>query len=97
MDADEHGEYDERELVKLVTVEDPVAASALIALLEDQGIRSLLEPWHSTALNGIFVSQKGHAVIKVFREDLAAARAVLEDFRKGVSGAEETEPPDSAT
>jgi len=73
---------DPLELVKLCTVETAIAAQVLEGLLEDQGIPSQLLTWHSTPLDGIFQTQKGHAELRVYRRDLERAREVLADFTR---------------
>ena len=80
MSQDERHEH--RELVDLCTVNDPVEAQVLEGLLADREIPCEVVSWHSTPYDGIFESQKGHARMKVFADDLEKAREVLADFRE---------------
>ena len=73
---------DPRKLVDLCTVDNAVEAQVLEGLLADRGIGSALMTWHSTPYDGIFENQKGHAVVRVYNEDLAAAEEVLADVRE---------------
>lgn len=83
---------DDLELVKLGTVETAIAAQVIEGLLTDQEIPSQLVTWHSTALDGIFESQKGYAEIRVHRRDLARAREVLADFERAEAAMDADSP-----
>lgn len=90
MDSPSEGR--ELELVALCTVETPIAAQVLEGLLADRGIPSQVFTWHSTPLNGIFEPQRGHAELRVYRRDLAAAREVLADFESGLADQPAADP-----
>ncbi len=80
MSRDDRREH--RELVDLCTVNDPVEAQVLEGLLADREIPCEIVTWHSTPLDGIFETQKGHAMVKVFIDHLERAQEVLADFRE---------------
>ena len=76
------GSNENRELVDLCTVNDPVEAQVLEGLLADREIPCEILTWHSTPYDGIFESQKGHAKVKVFIDHLERAQQVLADLRE---------------
>ncbi len=84
-------DYDTRDLTRLTNLENAVEAQLLQALLEDQGIRCIVEGWHSTPFDGIFEGKKGFGILKVFTGDLERAQAVLEDFRRARPAGEDGE------
>jgi len=67
-------------MVELVVLNDSVEVSALAALLEERGIRYLMEAIGSTPYGGIFELQKGQARLKVFKSDAEEARILVDDF-----------------
>jgi hypothetical protein len=83
--SDQASTPDRRKLVELVTLENPIEATALTALLQDRGIASNIDSWHSSPFDGLFEAQKGHAKLLVFEEDLERARQVLEDFKRSLA------------
>jgi len=72
--------YRSDKMIELAILEDSVEVSSLGALLEEKGIRYLMEPLGSSPYAGIFETQKGQARLKVFETDAEAAQKVLDDF-----------------
>ena len=76
---------DKRKLVELTILENPVEGSALTALLQERGIASTIDSWHSTPFDGIFETQKGFAKLLVFEENLREAQEILEDCQRSLA------------
>ena len=64
-------------LALLCSYEDAIQGEAIRGLLEDGGVRVLLESFEDNAYDGIFIPQRGAGRIMVFAADLARARELL--------------------
>jgi hypothetical protein len=71
---------EERDLITLTTLNNPIEAQVLQGLLEEQGIDFLMELSESSALSEIFSPQKGYARVRVFKGDLDRAKEILADL-----------------
>jgi len=72
--------YRTDKMVELTVLDDSVEMSLLGSMLDEKGIRYLMEPLGSTPYAGIFESQKGQARLKVFQEDATEAQGILDNF-----------------
>ncbi len=84
--------YSSEKMVELAVLDDSVEVSVLAALLEERGIRYLMEPLGSTPYSGIFEMQKGQARLKVFQSDADEARILLDDFYQAPPMDDQEEP-----
>jgi hypothetical protein len=72
--------FSQEKMVEVAILDDSVEVSALAAILEERGIRFLMEPIGSSSFAGIFELQKGQARLKVFKEDEDTAKNLLDEF-----------------
>ncbi len=72
--------FNTEKMVEVAVLDDSVEVSILASLLEERGIRFLMEPIGSTSFAGIFELQKGQARLKVFQADADTTKGLLDDF-----------------
>jgi hypothetical protein len=86
--------YSSEKMIELAILDDSVEVSILATLLEERGIRYLMEPMGSTpyGYGGIFETQKGQARLKVFQSDAEVAQELLDDFYQAPAMDEQEAP-----
>ncbi len=84
--------YSREKMIELAILDDSVEVSILATLLEERGIRYLMEPMGSTPYGGIFETQKGQARLKVFQSDAEVAQELLDDFYQAPAMDEQEAP-----
>ena len=70
---------------RIATLENRFEADLVTATLEAEGIEYFIKTFEDSAYDGIFVTQKGYALLLVNEEDQDRARAVVEDVRTSAS------------
>lgn len=69
-------------LISLCKPENDAEAAALHSILKEHGIYSEIISFHDTAYDGLYQSQYGWGVIKVYEEDKSAAQKILTDWKQ---------------
>ena len=65
----------------LVQPENAAEANAIKSLLEEQGIHAEIQSFHDTAYDGLFQSQYGWGVIRVYEADFPKAKRIVEEWK----------------
>jgi Putative prokaryotic signal transducing protein len=60
--------------------ENEAEANVIKSVLEEQGIYAEIKSFHDTAYNGLFQSQYGWGLIRVFEADFAEAQRIVEEW-----------------
>lgn len=68
--------------VKIYTLENEIESQCLLNLFNDEGIRAIIQLYKDTALNGLFLPQKGYGSILVKKEDVNRALKILNEFKE---------------
>lgn len=80
---------EDKKLVKVAVLDDPVEISFLRSVLEDQGMTYLIEPIGSSPFGTALNLSKGAFRLMVFPEDEDHVRGVLDKLRVDLTGEEE--------
>ena len=70
---------------RIATLENRFETDLVIATLEAEGIEYFIKTFEDSAYDGLFVTQKGYALLLVNEEDQDRAKAIVDDVRTSAS------------
>ena len=70
----------------LIQPENEAEANVIKSVLADHGIYAEIRSFHDTAYDGLFQSQYGWGVIRVFETDFAEAKRIIEEWKAASPG-----------
>ena len=62
--------------------ENEAEANVIKSILEEHGIYAEIRSFHDTAYDGLFQSQYGWGLIRVFETDFSKAQRIVEEWKK---------------
>jgi len=68
-------------LITICKPENDAEADALHSILKEHGIYSEIVSFHDTAYDGLYQSQYGWGVIKVYEEEKSIALKIINDWK----------------
>ena len=68
-------------MIRITTLENRFETDLVVELLEAEGIEYFLKTFEDSAYDGLFVTQKGYAMLLVNEEDQDRARSIVDDVR----------------
>ncbi|MFH1091285.1 MAG: DUF2007 domain-containing protein [Pseudomonadota bacterium] len=71
-------------MIRLTTLENRFEADLITQALADEGLDFVVKPFHDTAYDGLFETQKGFGLLLVEEKDQERARSIVEDLRASV-------------
>ncbi|MBF0530998.1 MAG: DUF2007 domain-containing protein [Deltaproteobacteria bacterium] len=72
-------------MIRLTTLENRFETDLITGALEEDGIEFVVKRFEDSAYDGLFVTQKGYALLLVEEISEERARAIVEDIRKAVA------------
>ncbi len=71
-------------MIRLTTLENRFEADLVTDALTEDGIEFVVKTFEDTAYDGLFVTQKGYALLLVDEKDESRARTIVDDIRASV-------------
>ena len=65
----------------LITPENEAEANVIKSILEEHGIYAEIKSFHDTAYDGLFQSQYGWGLIRVFETDFLEAQRIIQEWK----------------
>ena len=65
----------------LITPENEAEANVIKSILAEHGIYAEIKSFHDTAYDGLFQSQYGWGLIRVFETDLQEAQRIIQEWK----------------
>lgn len=81
-------------MIKAATLENRFETDLIVDALEKEGIEYVVKPFQDSAYDGIFVTQKGYAMLLVEEERREQAESIVAEIRESVSQDVEWDLPD---
>ena len=71
-------------MIRLTTLENRFEADLVTDALAEDGIEFVVKTFEDTAYDGLFVTQKGYALLLVDEKDESRARIIVDEIRASV-------------